>query len=106
MITTESLKWQEEALCTGVEPDLGGRDLFFPVYGNSEGQVARAKRWCRMCPVEQECLEYALTVPTLDVHGNPAHWVDGVWGGTVRSERKQIRAERGITKPGMDEDDD
>ena len=54
-----------------------------------------AKRLCRACPFQVECLEYAL----------PKTWLLGTWGGTSRHDRKRIRSQRGdveITPPDWD----
>ena len=49
----EERRWQEQANCLGVDPDL-----FFPERGAS---TKEAKAVCRGCEVRAECLEYALT---------------------------------------------
>lgn len=91
-----NLDWQKDAKCQDVDTEL-----FFPIQGESAGQKERAKRWCSDCPVRPECLEYALTVPTLDLNEGSAHWVHGIWGGTTQQERMQIRQRRGIFKKGV-----
>lgn len=96
-----NLDWQNQALCS---EDNTTTELFFPIQGQASGQKARAKAICQQCPVREECLTYALTVPTLDIHNGDAHWVHGIWGGTTPMERKQLRAERGITKNGVSDD--
>ena len=75
-------EWKNHGVCTNSpEPDL-----FFPVRGTSS---RAAKALCASCPVRQECLEAALRLhPQED-------W--GIWGGTSRDERRQLRAERVIT---------
>jgi len=61
-----------DGLCAQTDPEL-----FFPEKGDSS---AAAKRVCGRCPVESECLEYAV-----------AHRIDvGVWGGTTASERLDL----------------
>lgn len=72
----ENAAWQKSALCAQVDPDS-----FFPGKGESP-RVAKAL--CRKCPVQQECLEYALE-----------HDTDfGVWGGASPVQRRRMRAER------------
>jgi WhiB family transcriptional regulator, redox-sensing transcriptional regulator len=44
----------------------------------------RAGRICAVCPVKDECLDYALRNPSLD----------GIWGGTSEEERRKIRRRR------------
>ena len=70
--------WRDNAACRDIDPDL-----FFPI-GTGEGdliRVAEAKRVCRACPVQAQCLSWALD-----------HYVtDGVWGGITADERRAIR---------------
>ena len=54
---------------------------FFPVRG--DGAAARAI--CRQCPVQTECLEYAIADPLPVV---------GIFGGTDERERAAIRHQR------------
>lgn len=60
---------------TSVDPEL-----FFPVSPGAGYQIAEAKRVCAECPVQPACLDFAL-------HSD----VVGVWGGTTRPERAQLR---------------
>ena len=69
-------RWQEEANCLGVDPDL-----FFPERGAS---TREAKAVCRSCEVRVDCLEYALA------HGEKF----GIWGGLSERERRRIRRQR------------
>lgn len=73
--------WRDRAACrNNVDPEL-----FFPIGMNagSCAQTAQAKAVCKRCPVQQECLEWAL-----------ANGCDGIWGGKTETERVRIR--RGI----------
>lgn len=56
---------------------LGNTEAFFA------NDVTPAKRICLGCPVQRECLEYA-------VDNGEA----GVWGGTSERERRRIRRQR------------
>lgn len=78
-MSADLLTWQEQALCR--EVDAG--DLFFPEKG---GSSAAAQQVCRACPVQSECLLYAME-----------HAVDGIWGGTSVNERKELARARGRT---------
>ncbi|WP_159940098.1 MULTISPECIES: WhiB family transcriptional regulator [unclassified Nocardiopsis] len=66
--------WQAHAACRGQDPDL-----WFPHQG---GSVRAAKRVCRMCPVQINCLAEAMKRGELY----------GVWGGASEDERRQFRA--------------
>jgi WhiB family redox-sensing transcriptional regulator len=65
-------EWMAEGLCR----EIGG-DLFFPDDAN---QWREAKAACAMCPVSNECLEYALKENVM-----------GIWGGTTDKERQRMR---------------
>ena len=73
-------RWQEEANCLGVDPDL-----FFPERGAS---TREAKGVCRGCEVRVECLEYALQ------HGEKF----GIWGGLSERERRRVRRQRALER--------
>ena len=66
---TEPEDWRARALCAEVDGDL-----WFPTKG---GSVKEPKRICRVCPVQEPCLEYALEN---DIH-------HGLWGGLSPEER-------------------
>jgi WhiB family transcriptional regulator, redox-sensing transcriptional regulator len=71
--------WREDAACRGADPDL-----FFPV-GTARAalrQIEQAKRTCRSCPAQIQCLAWALDNAV----------TDGVWGGTTEDERRVIRS--------------
>lgn len=65
--------------CRRVDPEI-----FFPVgdTGPAILQAELAKDFCHSCPIERECLDYALE-----------RGIDyGIWGGTTEKERRQMRA--------------
>ena len=71
-------QWMARGKCQNVAPDT-----FFPSDGLG---VIRAQRICASCPVQDECLEYAIE----------NHIDHGVWGGRSERERRRIiRARRG-----------
>ncbi|MBT8197337.1 MAG: WhiB family transcriptional regulator [Acidimicrobiia bacterium] len=71
--------WRQDAACLGAEADL-----FFPVSEESD-ETARAKSICEVCPVRDECLQYAFSTKQ----------TEGVWGGMTGSERRRfVRRER------------
>ncbi|MDQ1455366.1 MAG: WhiB family transcriptional regulator, redox-sensing transcriptional regulator [Actinomycetota bacterium] len=69
--------WQEQAECA----QYAGRVDFFPARGES---VRDAKAVCTICPVRNECLEFAMRLKV----------VHGVWGGLSERERRSLRRER------------
>jgi WhiB family transcriptional regulator, redox-sensing transcriptional regulator len=81
--------WIPQAACRDTDPDT-----FFPSQPDSAGQTGAkgleaARTICRTCPVQPECLEYALT----------HHEKFGVWGGTSERERRKIRRARANGDP-------
>ena len=71
-----NLSWRQRAACRGVDPDV-----FYP---SSEEEGEEAKSICRVCPVRESCLEYALANRERD----------GVWGGATERERRRIIRQR------------
>jgi WhiB family redox-sensing transcriptional regulator len=67
--------WRERVACAGKDPEI-----FFSDNAN------QAKRICARCPVQIECLEFALSVEGCDAYG--------VYGGLTNEERKNLR--RGV----------
>ena len=59
------------------------RELFCPVRTSGPAllQITEAKAVCRRCPVNSECLNWALT------SGQDA----GVWGGMSEDERRAVK---------------
>jgi WhiB family transcriptional regulator, redox-sensing transcriptional regulator len=79
--TWNHLSWRTDAACRDVDTLL-----FFPVglTGSAISQTERAKAVCASCPVQAQCLEFALR--TLQDYG--------VWGGHTEDERRVIRRQR------------
>jgi WhiB family redox-sensing transcriptional regulator len=78
--TTSKKTWHVKAACRGPEsfvffppPHLERRD-------EREAREAKAKSICRQCAVQQECLDFALSIR--EPHG--------IWGGTTEAERRTI----------------
>ena len=65
--------WWDRAACLCVDDEA-----FFPERG---GSTYEAKKLCKICPVKDECLEYALE--------RDESW--GVWGGTSEKERRKLK---------------
>lgn len=70
--------WRERAACRHCSPDL-----FFPAgtTGAAVHEIASAKAVCAECPVQSQCLRFALRTGQ----------VYGIWGGTTEEERVTIR---------------
>ena len=62
--------------CKNVNPDI-----FFPEDYDDRVAVLNAKVICKDCPLTNDCLVYAVNDSSLD----------GIWGGTTPSERKNMR---------------
>jgi hypothetical protein len=86
---TDRVLWQlvlARAACSvsGLSPDD-----WYPVSGTPEAarrEAAGAIAVCAACLVREECLELSLRYWAVGQHG--------VWGGTVRAEREELRAGR------------
>ncbi|KES03999.1 transcription factor WhiB [Streptomyces toyocaensis] len=70
--------WRNIAACRTEDPDL-----FFPIgtSGPALMQAEQAKAVCRRCPVQEQCLQWALET------GQSI----GVWGGTNETERRALK---------------
>jgi len=66
--------WMQRGACRGEDPAV-----LLPGLG---GTTTKARAICAVCPVRQECLEYALADTELA----------GVFGGTSKRERRKLRA--------------
>lgn len=82
MNTLPDRSWQTTALCRG-----NHSYLFFPPStverkDERERREQKAKAICTVCPVQQDCLDFALTIR------EPY----GIWGGLTESERRQVIA--------------
>jgi len=73
--------WWARAACASADPEL-----FFPIShsGPALRQVTRAKAICARCPIQRECLSYALGAGS----------IQGVWGGTTEEERRRLLRRR------------
>jgi WhiB family redox-sensing transcriptional regulator len=73
------MDWRDQGACLQV----GDPDLFFPI--GTEGpallQIDEAKQHCRRCPVQEDCLRWAMD------SGQEA----GVWGGKSEDERRALK---------------
>lgn len=70
--------WRDKATCRDEDPDL-----FFPIgtSGPALLQEAEAKAVCGRCPVQEQCLRWAMETGQ-DI---------GVWGGLGENERRKLK---------------
>ena len=70
--------WRDQAACRHCSPEL-----FFPAgtTGAAVHEIAAAKAVCAACPVQSQCLRFALRT-------GQAY---GIWGGTTEDERVSLR---------------
>ena len=69
-------EWMQHAACRGLDVQI-----FFPERGE---RIESALLVCKTCPVQQDCLEMALTNPE----------PEGIWGGESARGRRRIRRSR------------
>ena len=69
--------WRDDAACKHAAPEL-----FFPIgtTGVAIEEIESAKRVCAVCPVQSQCLEFALLT----------RQEFGIWGGTTEEERRLL----------------
>ena len=75
----EEMEWQLRAECRGLPTEI----FFASESERGERRTAheeRAKKVCRSCPVQQECLRYAIT--SVEPFG--------VWGAMTPRERERL----------------
>jgi WhiB family transcriptional regulator, redox-sensing transcriptional regulator len=72
--------WELKAACRGPHTDLFFPPDHFEKKTEREFRERQAKSICAECPVQEECLKYALRI-------NEQH---GVWGGKNEAERRAL----------------
>ena len=78
--------WRARAACRDSDPDL-----FFPAgtTGAALEEIRAAKALCARCPVQAQCLAFALET----------NQDAGVWGGASEEERRELRRKVARTRP-------
>ena len=73
--------WLRDAACRACDPEM-----FFPSGGPHQvaEQVERAQQVCDGCPVQTDCLEWAVTTGA----------DNGIWGGHTEEDRQALRRRR------------
>jgi WhiB family redox-sensing transcriptional regulator len=74
---TKNPVWQDQAACRQASPEL-----FFPLgkTGQALTDIEAAKAICALCPVQSQCLAFALNT----------NQEFGIWGGTTEDERRRL----------------
>lgn len=78
VVDSDHDRWREHAACRDSDASL-----FFPAgsTGAAIDQIEAAKAVCATCPVQDDCLRFALET----------NQEDGVWGGRDEIERRRLR---------------
>ena len=66
----------------------GKTNLMFPKEHKDITYIAQARAICKSCPVQKQCLEYALEFPPADMHG--------VWAGLTSRQLAAEQRRRGV----------
>jgi WhiB family redox-sensing transcriptional regulator len=72
--------WQGRGLCRGNHSHLFFPPSTFERKDERERRELRARAICRVCPVQNECLDYAMRIR------EPY----GIWGGFTETERREL----------------
>jgi len=85
------INWMESAVCRQIDSEMFFPDRENPNTDGLISTIRRAQTVCRSCPVQTECLDYALT-------NNEKY---GIWAGinmnTARAQlRDELRRQRNI----------
>lgn len=75
--------WMDEASCKGKTA------MMFPKEHKDITYIVAARAMCAECSVREQCLEYALQFPTVDMHG--------VWAGLTSRQLAAEQRRRGIS---------
>jgi WhiB family transcriptional regulator, redox-sensing transcriptional regulator len=76
--TWNGRSWRDGAACRDADAEM-----FFPIgsSGAALEEMAAAKAVCGCCPVQDECLSFAVTT-------NQEY---GIWGGLDEEQRREVR---------------
>lgn len=80
-MTTSDLGWMKHAKCSGMSSEI-----FFPTPKKTKVNPAQYKvalAVCAVCPVQRQCLDYAIKLRMLE---------DGIFGGKMPHQRRMIVA--------------
>jgi WhiB family redox-sensing transcriptional regulator len=74
LLTWEPMDWANQGKCRDLQTDI--------FYSEGGPRSREAKLICSICPVREDCLDYAIR--NLELFG--------VWGGHTAPERRRLRA--------------
>lgn len=77
--------WMAEAACRDAPTEI-----FYPKKGDPD-TAHWVALFCGLCPVREQCLEYALA----------RRERDGIWGGKTEKQRRRILRQRNGARPEM-----
>ena len=72
-------EWMDLAACRGYPAEM-----FYAEKAGGGPTLDEGRKVCRRCPVQGECLDYALEFSERI----------GLWGGLTEKERRKVKAER------------
>ena len=82
-LVNQRFEWMDDAACKGSNPAV-----FFPEKGDNKREIEFARQTCISCPVQQQCLKFALD--------NSFQY--GIWGGKTSYQRRIIKARKKAAK--------
>ncbi|HVE97706.1 MAG TPA: WhiB family transcriptional regulator [Mycobacteriales bacterium] len=83
-MSREDVSWRVHAGCRGDNAVHFFAPAHFERKPEKDSREAKARTLCRRCPVQTECLDYALT----------AQEPHGIWGGLNELERRRLLRRR------------
>ncbi len=83
---TDDNPWRGSATCRRENATVFFPPPHFEMKPEKDEREDKARALCRACPVQQECLEYSLSVQ--EPHG--------IWGGLNELERRRMLRQRGL----------
>ena len=80
--------WRGNAMCARQDATVFFPPSHFEMKPEKDEREDKARALCRACPVQQECLDYSLTVQ--EPHG--------IWGGLNELERRRAIRARAVQR--------
>jgi WhiB family transcriptional regulator, redox-sensing transcriptional regulator len=86
--TVDTAPWRGQAACRRDTATVFFPPSHFEHKPEKDARENQARSLCRQCPVQQDCLDYSLTVQ--EPHG--------IWGGLNELERRRLIRKRALTQ--------